>query len=59
MTTTATQPKYRAFEFGVTRASVKKAGDVPYLRAENELESYGTRLTDRLMHWAKTAPNRT
>jgi feruloyl-CoA synthase len=59
MATTATQPKYRVFEFGVTRASVKKAGDVTYLRAENKLEAYGTRLTDRLMHWAKAAPDRT
>jgi feruloyl-CoA synthase len=59
MTTSATQPKYRAFEFGVTRASLKKTGDVTYLRAENELEGYGTRLTDRLVHWAKAAPDRT
>lgn len=59
MTSNNTQPKYRAFEFGVTRASVKKAGDVTYLRAENELETYGTRLTDRLVHWAQTAPDRT
>ena len=59
MTTTQTQPKYRAFEFGVTRAYVQKTGDVTYLRAENELESYGTRLTDRLVYWAKAAPDRT
>ena len=54
-----TSPKYRAFEFGVTRACVKKTGDITYLRAENELESYGIRLTDRLVHWAKAAPDRT
>jgi feruloyl-CoA synthase len=59
MTSNNAQPKYRAFEFGVTRASVKKTGDVTYLRAENELETYGTRLTDRLVHWAQTAPDRT
>ena len=59
MTMAATQPKYRAFEFGVTRASIKKTGDVTYLRAENKLEAYGTRLTDRLVHWAKTEPERT
>ena len=59
MTSNNMQPKYRAFDFGVTRASIKKMGDITYLRAENDLETYGTRLTDRLIHWAKAAPDRT
>jgi feruloyl-CoA synthase len=57
--TLAAQAKYRAFEFGVTRASVTKVGEITYLRAENELETYGERLIDRLVHWANAAPDRT
>ena len=59
MTSNNMQPKYRAFDFGVTRASIKKMADITYVRAENDLETYGTRLTDRLIHWAKIAPDRT
>ena len=58
MTASAT-PKYRAFQYGVTRAVVTKVGEITYLRAENELEPYGVRLTDRLIHWAQHRPERT
>jgi feruloyl-CoA synthase len=57
--TTAASPKYRAFRYGVTRAMVSKSGANTLLRCENELQAYGERLTDRLIHWAKTAPDRT
>jgi feruloyl-CoA synthase len=58
-TATKTQPKYRDFRYGVTRAVVDKSGVNTLLRCENALEPYGERLTDRLIHWAKTEPNRT
>ncbi len=53
------QPTYREFKYGVTRAVVSKVGDNTYLRAENDLEPYETRLTDRLIHWAKHRSDRT
>jgi feruloyl-CoA synthase len=53
------QPKYRAFRYGVTRAIVSKSGGNTFLRCENALETYGECLTDRLIHWAKAAPERT
>ncbi len=53
------QPTYRDFKYGVTRAVVSQVGDNTYLRAENDLEPYETRLTDRLIHWAKHRPDRT
>lgn len=57
--TTAATPKYREFQYGVTRAVVTRAGEITYLRAENDLEPYGVRLTDRLTHWAQHRPERT
>ncbi len=59
MTHTLTPPKYRHFEYGVTRAIATQAGGNTYLRCENELAPYGTRLTDRFVHWANTTPDRT
>jgi feruloyl-CoA synthase len=59
MKTQNVQPKYRDFRYGVTRGVVSKSGDNTFLRAENALEPYGMRLTDRLVYWAKTAPDRT
>jgi feruloyl-CoA synthase len=59
MTSLASQPKYRDFRYGVTRAVVAKSGDITLLRSENALEPYAERLTDRLIHWANTAPDRT
>ena len=53
------QPIYRDFKYGVTRAVVSQVGDNIFLRAEKTLEPYGTRLTDRLIHWAKHRPDRT
>ncbi len=59
-TTTPTgAPRYRPLAFGVTRADLR-AGDagVQYLRAEQPLQPHGHRLTDRLVHWATTDPER-
>ncbi len=57
--TAAASPKYREFKYGVTRAIVFTSGDATYLQAENDLDPYGVRLTDRLEHWAKHRPDRT
>ncbi|GAB3762575.1 feruloyl-CoA synthase [Ramlibacter monticola] len=51
--------KYRALRFGVTRALLRDgAGGVRYLRGEGELQSHSLRMTDRLVHWAETEPER-
>ena len=59
MATQMSQPKYRDFRYGVTRAVVSKTGENTLLRSENALEPYALRLTDRLIHWANTEPDRT
>ena len=51
-------PKYRALKFGVTRVAVREANGHTYLSAEQALEPYADRLTDRLLHWAEHAPDR-
>ena len=57
---TAPQPaRYRSLEFGVTRALVREgAGGIAYLRADQQLQPHAARMTDRLVHWAETAPDR-
>jgi feruloyl-CoA synthase len=52
-------PTYRDFTFGVTRAIKTKRGGNTYLVAEQALQAYPERLTDRLQHWAQAAPERT
>lgn len=55
----AALPKYRALAFGVTRASIREAaGGVRYVQAETPLAPYAHRMTDRLLHWAEAAPER-
>jgi feruloyl-CoA synthase len=56
---TGNSVKYRSFNYGVTRAIVSESNGNTFLRSENELEPYGVRLTDRLIHWAKERPDRT
>lgn len=52
-------PRYRSMRFGVTRAALREgAGGVRYLRADQPLEGHAQRMTDRLVHWAETAPDR-
>jgi feruloyl-CoA synthase len=51
--------RYRSMRFGVTRAVLRDGADgVRYLRAENALDDYAHRMTDRLVHWAETQPDR-
>lgn len=54
------QAPFRPLRFGVTRVQVRDgAPGVHYLRAEQPLQPYPERLTDRLRHWAQTQPERT
>jgi feruloyl-CoA synthase len=52
--------RYRPMRFGVTRGVLREgAGGVQYLRADQALEPHAQRMTDRLVHWAETTPDRT
>ena len=60
----AALPKYRAANpaeiYGVTRGALREGPDgVRYLTAEKALPHYAHRMTDRLVHWAAIAPDRT
>jgi feruloyl-CoA synthase len=51
---------FRPLKFGVTRVNLRDG--VPgthYLKAEQDLQAYPERMTDRLRHWAQTTPDRT
>ncbi|MEY3886088.1 MAG: hypothetical protein RL650_180 [Pseudomonadota bacterium] len=53
-------PKFRPLRFGVTRVTLKDG--VPgthYLKADQELQAFPERLTDRLQHWAQNKPTQT
>jgi feruloyl-CoA synthase len=53
-------PKYRAMRYGVTRVQVQTRDDgVQYVLADLPLSNYPTRMTDKLLHWARVAPERT
>lgn len=53
-------PRYRPLTFGVTRAALRAGADgVSYLLAEQPLAPFAHRITDRLLHWAQAAPDRT
>ncbi|MFM1981015.1 MAG: hypothetical protein RLZ68_2280 [Pseudomonadota bacterium] len=55
-----TTPKFRPLTFGVTRVALTDgASGVHYLQAEQPLQAFPDRITDRLVHWASTAPERT
>ena len=54
-----TEPKFRNFTFGVTRAVKTERDGAIYLRSENGLEDYPERMTDRLVHWAQERPQQT
>lgn len=57
--TATNAPRYRPMRFGVTRAVVRRRDDgVTYVRAEQELQDHAQRMTDRLLHWAHTEPDR-
>lgn len=53
-------PKFRPLKFGVTRVNMREgANGVRYMSADQKLEAYATRMTDRLVHWAKNKPEST
>jgi feruloyl-CoA synthase len=55
----STPPRYRPLTFGVTRAQVRGvSGQVQYLSAEQALQPFAERMSDRLLHWAREAPER-
>jgi feruloyl-CoA synthase len=54
-----TSPKFRPFEFGITRAVREDRDGCVYLRAENALQDYPERMTDRLVQWARERPDQT
>jgi len=52
--------RYRSMKFGVTRCVLREGkGGAIYIRADQELQPFAQRMTDRLVHWAKTDPGRT
>lgn len=55
-----TTAKYRPLKFGVTQVQ-QRLGDngVRYIKAEQPLAPHANRMTDRLLHWAEQAPDRT
>ena len=57
--TVEAKAKYRALDFGITRATLEERGGNSYVTAEQALEPFAHRLTDRLVHWAAAAPDRT
>jgi feruloyl-CoA synthase len=55
-----TTARYRPLKFGVTRGVLREgAPGVRYLEAETPLQPYCERITERLLHWADVAPERT
>ena len=55
-----TAPKYRAMRYGVTSVQVQTRDDgVQYVLADLPLSDYPTRMTDKLLHWARVTPERT
>ena len=61
MSAAAATPKYRAARVGgVLSATVEHRADgCTLIRSTEKLEPFAARLTDRLEHWAKEAPERT
>jgi len=53
-------PQYRPLRFPVNRVTVREGpGGVRYLKAEQPLGNHAQRMTDRLLRWAQTEPDRT
>ncbi|MDP1655606.1 MAG: feruloyl-CoA synthase [Hylemonella sp.] len=60
MSETSPTPRYRPVNFGVTRVNVREgAPGVRYVQAELPLGAFARRLSDFLVHWAETEPDRT
>ena len=55
-----TTPRYRPLNFGVTRVHLRDgARGVRYLQAEQVLQPFAERITDRLKHWAQVRGSQT
>jgi feruloyl-CoA synthase len=53
-----TGPRFRPLKFGVTRVALRDgAPGIHYLRADQDLNPFPERLTDRLQHWAQVKPD--
>ena len=53
-------PQFRPLKFGVTRVSLRDGTPgTRYLQADQALQAFPDRLTDRLQHWAHHKPDRT
>ena len=53
-------PKFRPLKFGVTRVSLRDGEPgTRYLQADQALQAFPDRLTDRLQHWAHHKPEQT
>jgi feruloyl-CoA synthase len=56
----STPPRFRPLTFGVTRVTLRDGpSGVHYLSAEQSLQPYPDRLTDRLRYWAELRPHQT
>ena len=52
--------RYRDMRYGITRVKVDtRDNGVQYVQAEVPLDTYPQRMTDKLLHWSRMAPERT
>ena len=52
--------RYRDMRYGITRVNVDtRDNGVQYVQAEVPLDTYPQRMTDKLLHWSRMAPERT
>ena len=54
----AVQARYRPVHIARAAVEVRETPDAVYVRASAPLQPYAARTTDRLLHWAETAPER-
>ncbi|MFM1924524.1 MAG: hypothetical protein RIT44_330 [Pseudomonadota bacterium] len=53
-----TSPRFRPLKFGVTRVQLRDGvAGTHYMTAEQPLQPFAERMTDRLQHWATTKPD--
>ena len=51
--------RYRDMRYGITRVEVQtRKNGVQYAQADEPLQTYPHRMTDKLLHWARVAPER-
>ena len=55
-----TSPRFRPLTFGVTRVRLKQGhASARYLQADQDLQAFPDRLTDKLARWARERPEQT